>query len=160
MLKRFDILSYIDNIVSVLIDTGEARHELSREARLDRARHGGGGFRRLFRPVRPGCDVGRPDRSGGRRGGSPRRLAIATIAVAAAEPEDARAPYDERERLIDLAAARAGFYVVQAGAFLAISALALGWPAVSVINLLLGAMVAGEIAKDAWRVATYRRGAA
>ncbi|MGH7022444.1 MAG: hypothetical protein ACREEB_02500 [Caulobacteraceae bacterium] len=85
---------------------------------------------------------------------------ILTIAASASAPSEARAPYDERDRLIDLAASRAGFCVVQAGVFVAIAALALGCSVAVTINGLLAVMVAGELAKSGAQVIGYRRSAA
>jgi len=80
--------------------------------------------------------------------------------AAALSPSDARAPVDERERLIDLHSARAGFAALQAGVFLALVAVALGIAPALAANVLLAVMVAGEATRSIWRIAGYRLGAA
>jgi hypothetical protein len=85
---------------------------------------------------------------------------VLSIGAAALSPSDARAPLDERERLIDLNSARAGFVALQSGVFLALVAVALGIAPALAANLLLAVMVAGEATRSIWRIAAYRLGAA
>jgi hypothetical protein len=88
-------------------------------------------------------------------------LQIVSFAVAAAAaPSESRAPYDERDRLIDLQASRAGFYALQAGVFVALAGVFLGVAAAVLANGLLAVMVLGEVTHSAWQVVGYRRSAA
>ncbi len=84
-----------------------------------------------------------------------------SIVSAVADPREAGAPADERDRLIDLEATRTAFFVLQAGVFLAFGAL-LVWPAEPrlMANAVLLAMVVGESVRAAFQVAGYRRLAA
>jgi hypothetical protein len=82
------------------------------------------------------------------------------IAAAATAPRDARTPPDERERLIEFRALRIAFYVSQTGAFCAMLALLWRNDAVFVVNTILLAMVAAEIARAGATVAGFRRAAA
>jgi hypothetical protein len=88
-------------------------------------------------------------------------IQVVSLTVAAATaPSEARAPYDERDRLIDLQSARAGFYVLQTGILLALIGLAVGAAPALIGNALLAVMVAGEAARSLARVIGYRRSAA
>jgi hypothetical protein len=82
------------------------------------------------------------------------------IGAAILAPGEAAAPRDERDRLIDLRAARVGFYVAQTGAFTAIACALVRPDAWLVANVVLISMVAAEIARSGVMVADYRRLAA
>jgi hypothetical protein len=86
---------------------------------------------------------------------------VLSIIAAVANPADAAARTDERDRLIDLSASRAAFHTLQAGAFLAFCAL-LVWPAHPrlLAQGVLAAMVTAEVVRSAWQVVAYRRHAA
>jgi hypothetical protein len=86
--------------------------------------------------------------------------AVSLIAVTAAAPFEAQAPYDERDRLIDTGAGRAAFYVLQAGVFAALVGVMFGLAPALIANALLAVMVLGDAAKALWQVIGYRRSAA
>ena len=83
-----------------------------------------------------------------------------TIVAAAACPADAHAPVDERERLIQLRATRAGFHTLQVGAFLALTTVFWGADAKLVANDAFLAIVAAEAVRAGWQVVDYRRAGA
>ena len=65
---------------------------------------------------------------------------------------------DERERLIDLRGARAGFYALN-GAVFCVSALwLLKVSPLVMANGILAAMVVGEVVRSGWIIVGYRRG--
>lgn len=65
---------------------------------------------------------------------------------------------DERDRLIGWRAESHASWVLGAGAFLAIAALAAGYGAVWVVNLLIVSMFLSEVLKYALQLTFYRRG--
>lgn len=83
---------------------------------------------------------------------------ILAITVAVASGKQADTPMDERERLIDLKAARAGFYVLN-GAVFCTSALwmAKASPLVMANGILLS-MVIAEVVNSGGKIIGYRRG--
>lgn len=83
---------------------------------------------------------------------------VLAIALAIFSGKQADAPMDERERLIDLQAARAGFYALN-GAVFGVSALWLfkASPLVMANGILL-AMVVGEAVHSGGKIIGYRRG--
>lgn len=81
-------------------------------------------------------------------------------ATAIAAPKDANAVLDERERLIELRATRAGFHTLQVGAFFAITTVFWGVDAKVVANGGFLAIVVAEAVRAGWQIAAYRRGAA
>ena len=83
---------------------------------------------------------------------------VAHIVVAIRAPEDARAPKDERERLIDLKAIRVGHYVYVVGSFLAVSTIHLGANVIALGYGILFAFVIGELVNYALRIHYHRRG--
>jgi hypothetical protein len=88
-------------------------------------------------------------------------IQVVSLTVAAATaPSEAQAPYDERDRLIDLQSGRVGFYVLQTGIILALIGLVLGAAPALIGNALLTVMVAGEAARSLSQVIGYRRSAA
>jgi len=73
-------------------------------------------------------------------------------------PKDARTPKDEREQLIDLKAARIGFYSLVAGVLLAMLAVHVhGNPWSGLHTMMLAVLVAWAI-KFASEIVYYRRG--
>ena len=83
---------------------------------------------------------------------------VAHLVVAIRAPEDAQAPKDERERLIDLKATRAAHWVSAVGALLAISTLHLGANAIAMGYGVLLAFVVGAVVNYAARIVYHRRG--
>ena len=83
-----------------------------------------------------------------------------TAATAASSPADAKAPLDERERMIQLRATRAGFHTLQVGAFFAITTLFWGADAKLVANGVFLAIVVAEVVRSGWQVVDYRRASA
>jgi hypothetical protein len=81
------------------------------------------------------------------------------IAIAVRDPKEARTPKDERERLIDLKAARVAFYVLMAGAWLSIATLHLDFDRLRIADSVLGAIIVAELVKFATQIALYRRDA-
>jgi hypothetical protein len=81
------------------------------------------------------------------------------IVIAARDPKEARTPKDERERLIDLKAARVAFYVLMAGAWLSIATLHLNFDRLRMADSVLGAIIVAELAKFATEIVLYRRDA-
>jgi hypothetical protein len=85
---------------------------------------------------------------------------VLAAGAAATDPAGARALMDERDRQIALSANRAGFYVLQVGAFAAIVTLFWRADAALMANAVFGAMVTAEAARALVQVVAYRRGAA
>ena len=83
---------------------------------------------------------------------------VAHVVVAIRAPEDAQAPKDERERLIDLEATRAAHYVYAVGSLLAVSTIHLGANAIAMGYLVLLAFVIGAVVNYAARIVYHRRG--
>jgi hypothetical protein len=81
------------------------------------------------------------------------------IVIAVRNPKEARTPKDERERLIDLKAARVAFYVLTAGAWLSIATLHLNFDRLRIADSVLGAIIVAELVKFATQIALYRRDA-
>lgn len=83
---------------------------------------------------------------------------VAHIVVAIRAPEDAKAPKDERERLIDLKAIRITHYIYVVGSLLAVSTIHLGANAIAIGYGVLFAFVVGEVVKNVFRIVGHRRG--
>jgi hypothetical protein len=81
------------------------------------------------------------------------------IAIALRDPKEARTPRDEREKLIDLKAARVAFYVLMTGGWLSIGTLHLHFDRLRIADTVLGAMIVAELVKFATQIALYRRDA-
>jgi hypothetical protein len=81
------------------------------------------------------------------------------IVIAVRDPKEARTPKDEREKLIDLKAARVAFYVLMAGAWLSIGTLHLNFDRLRIADSVLGAIIVAEMVKLATQIALYRRDA-
>jgi cytochrome b561 len=80
------------------------------------------------------------------------------VIIAIQAPKDARTPKDERERLIDLKAARIGFYALVAGVLLAMLFVHVhGNPWSGLHSMMLAVVVAWAI-KFASEIVYYRRG--
>jgi hypothetical protein len=72
-------------------------------------------------------------------------------------PRDARAPKDERERLIDLKAMRVAFFVLLAGALMVIVLVHFPVDRFAILQALLFAVVVAELAMLGARLVYYRR---
>ena len=81
------------------------------------------------------------------------------ILVAIRSPSDAREPVDERDRLINLKAARVAFYVLMTGAFLSIGTMHLGATAVFMGNCVFFAIWIAELTRLGSQIVLYRRSA-
>jgi hypothetical protein len=80
------------------------------------------------------------------------------LIVAAQAPKDARTPKDERERLIELRAARIGFYAIVVGELIAMALFhAHGHAGMLMLSILLAIFVAWLI-KLGTEIVLYRRG--
>jgi hypothetical protein len=79
------------------------------------------------------------------------------ILVAIRSPSDAGAPVDERDRLINLKAARVAFYVLMTGAFLSIGTMHLGATAWFMGNCVFFAIWIAELTRLGSQVVLYRR---
>ena len=85
--------------------------------------------------------------------------AVAHFVVASRAPQDARAPKDERERLIDLRATRIAYWVYGAASlFSALVATHLGGNVMGLGWLVLLSFVVGQLAKNVARIVYHRRG--
>lgn len=83
---------------------------------------------------------------------------VLRIIVALQAPKDARTPRDERERLIDLKAARIGFYALVGGVVLSMAGVHVhGSPWLALHTMMLAVLVAWAI-KFATEIVYYRRG--
>ena len=81
------------------------------------------------------------------------------VAIAIQSPRDARAPKDERERLISLKATHIAYFVLLGGTLLSLFAhWHLGWGAYATTQHVLLAVVAAELVKFASQIVFYRRG--
>jgi len=79
--------------------------------------------------------------------------------VALHRPDEARAPRDEREKLIALKATRIAFYGLASGVVLACIFGALDPPIAFDTNSLLFVLVAAEVLRSACQIIYFRRGA-
>lgn len=83
---------------------------------------------------------------------------VLAIAVAIVSGKQADTPMDERERLIDLKAARAGFYALNGAAFCVSALWMAGASPLVMANGILLAMVVGEVVHSGGKIIGYRRG--
>ncbi len=84
---------------------------------------------------------------------------IAHIVVAMRTPQDAQAPQDERERLIEREAIRVAHYVFVVGVLRAVSSMIhLGANVFAMAYHVLLAFVAAEVVNAAARIVYHRRG--
>lgn len=81
------------------------------------------------------------------------------IVAAVAQPKDANAKPDEREKLIEWRGQAAGGYVLAVGAFvtLTLSMAEVHW--FWIANVLAGMWVLAEVFAGMWKLALFRRGA-
>jgi hypothetical protein len=82
-----------------------------------------------------------------------------TIAVAVLAPGDAKAPHDEREKLIELRATRVAYAGLATSVAMACFFGAFDPPIVFNTNALLFLLVTAEILRSSCQVIQYRRGA-
>ena len=83
---------------------------------------------------------------------------LAHLVVARLAAEDAKAPKDERDRLIELKAIRIARVVYIVGSLLAVSMLHIGATGPAIGFGVLFALVIGELANHAARIVYHRRG--
>ena len=83
---------------------------------------------------------------------------VARLIVARLAPEDAKAPKDEREQLIELKAIRIARLVYILGSLLAVLTLHIGATGPAVGYLVMFALVLGELANYSARIVFHRRG--
>ncbi|HVY64273.1 MAG TPA: hypothetical protein VHH11_05560 [Gammaproteobacteria bacterium] len=84
--------------------------------------------------------------------------AVLHLIVVLRAPRDARTPKDERERLIELRAARVGFYALVIGEFVAMALFHAHGRAFTLMNTVLLAILVAWLLKLGSEVALYRRG--
>jgi archaellum biogenesis protein FlaJ (TadC family) len=77
--------------------------------------------------------------------------------IAMQSPRDARAPKDERERLIDLKAMRVAFFVLMTGALLVIVMVHFPVDRLEILQALLLSVVVAELTMLGARIVFYRR---
>jgi len=80
------------------------------------------------------------------------------IVITMQSPRDAKAPLDERERLIALRATRPAFFVLLVGAFLSIGTMHLGVSTWVLAHCVLLAIWIAELTRFGTQVYYYRRG--
>ena len=84
---------------------------------------------------------------------------VLTVAVAIFTPKEAKAPRDERDKLIELRAMRVAYAGLATGIALACFFGAFNPPLVFNTNALLFILVTAEIMRSACQIIQYRRGA-
>jgi len=84
---------------------------------------------------------------------------VLNIAVAIYKPKEAKAPRDERERLIDLRSTRCAYAGLATGVAFAIFFAGFNPPIVFNANALLFILVTAEALRNACQIVQYRRGA-
>jgi hypothetical protein len=84
---------------------------------------------------------------------------VLTIAAAIFSPKEAKAPHDERERLIDLRATRFAYAALASSVACACFFGGFNPPIVFSANALLFILVLAEILRSGCRIVQYRRGA-
>jgi hypothetical protein len=84
---------------------------------------------------------------------------VLTVAVAIAAPKDARAPRDEREKLIELRATRVAYSGLATSVALACLFGAFDPPIVFNTNALLFLLVTAEVMRSGCQIIQYRRSA-
>jgi len=78
--------------------------------------------------------------------------------IAIRSPRDARAPKDERERLIALKAARISYYVLMVGALSSIFTIHLGAGAARIVGHMFLSVVVAELVRFVSIIVFHRRG--
>jgi hypothetical protein len=82
------------------------------------------------------------------------------VAIAIQSPREARTPKDERERLIDMKASRAAFYVLLAGAFASVGTLHVpGSSRFMIAQCIMGSIILAALVRFGTQIALYRRDA-
>jgi uncharacterized BrkB/YihY/UPF0761 family membrane protein len=84
---------------------------------------------------------------------------VLTVIVAIQAPREAQAPRDERDRLIDLRAARFAYSGLATGVAVACCFAAFPRPVVFNANALLFILVTAEVMRSCCQIVQYRRGA-
>lgn len=84
---------------------------------------------------------------------------VLTIAVAIFSPKEAKAPPDEREKMIDLKASRFAYAVLAGSVACACFFGAFNPPIIFSVNSLLFILVMAEILRSGCQIIQYRRGA-
>ncbi len=82
---------------------------------------------------------------------------VLTTAVAIFAPKDAKSPRDERDRLIELKAARAAYSGLATGIACACLFAGFNPPIIFNANALLFVLVTTEIMRSTWQIVLYRR---
>lgn len=77
--------------------------------------------------------------------------------IAMQSPRDARAPKDERDRLIDLKATRVAFFVLMTGALLVVVMVHFPVDRLEILQALLLSVVVSELTMLGARIVYYRR---
>lgn len=80
------------------------------------------------------------------------------VVTALRNPGDARSPRDERDRQIGLLGTRTGFYVLAAGAILAMLSSHHGADRILLVNFMFCALTLAELSRLCTQVFMYRRG--
>ena len=83
---------------------------------------------------------------------------VLRVLVALRSPQDARAPKDERERLIELRAARIGFYALVAGVLLALLTMHVLFSLRVLAQSVMLALLVAWLVKLGSELVYYRRG--
>jgi hypothetical protein len=84
---------------------------------------------------------------------------VPLVVIAAASPREAKAPLDERDRLIELKGSRAAYVVLVCGALLAcVAAMHFSAGGALLANYIFLAIVAAQLAKYLTQIVHYRRG--
>jgi len=83
---------------------------------------------------------------------------VATIGVAALAPADARAPRDERDRMIGRLAAGQTYYPLLIGVMLSAVTIHFGNSLFGMLNLLLAVIMLAEALRFVFQIIAYRRG--
>ncbi|HTS26099.1 MAG TPA: hypothetical protein VMH81_09495 [Bryobacteraceae bacterium] len=84
---------------------------------------------------------------------------VMTVAVAIYKPKDAKAPRDERDRLIDLRSTRCAYAGLATGVAFAIFFAGFNPPILLNANALLFILVISEALRNTSQIVQYRRGA-
>ena len=84
---------------------------------------------------------------------------VLTIAIAVFAPKEAKAPRDERDKLIDFRATRFAYYVLAGSVACAVFLGAFNPPLIFNTNSILFVLVIAEILRCGCQIVQYRRGA-
>lgn len=83
---------------------------------------------------------------------------ILHVVIAIRSPRDARAPKDERERLIGLKASRIAYYVLLAGTLSSIGSIHLGAGTSQILGFVFKSVVIAELVRFVSQIVFHRRG--